>query len=70
MNWKRNYLTAIIYCSEKQVNGMQFLKYRNIGKDERRKGQFLSFAAKFPGAEYVNFYDRETKAFIERIYLK
>jgi hypothetical protein len=63
-------LTAIVYCSVPQVNGNNFLKYRNISDTDKAKGKFLLFAAKFPGAEYVNWYDKKTKAFIERVYLK
>lgn len=59
--------TAIIYCSEPQpVTGLQFLKYRNITD----KGKFLLFAAKFPAAQYVNFYHKQTRLFNERIYLQ
>ena len=57
--------TAIIYTKEKQVNGNQFLKYRNINNQEK----FLKFAAKFPGATYVNWYDKATKSYIKRDYL-
>lgn len=64
------YFNAIIYCSVPQINGAQFLKYRKIKNATDPKGKFLAFAAKFPGAEYVNLYDRETKKFYERIYLK
>ena len=64
-------MDAIIYCSIPQpVTGNQFLKYRNISDTDAAKGRFLKFAAKFAGAEYVNFYDKHTRAFIERIYLQ
>jgi hypothetical protein len=61
---------AIIYCSKVQVNGKQFLKYNSVDKEEKALGKFLAFAAKFPGAEYVNLYDKETSQFSQRIYLK
>jgi hypothetical protein len=64
-------LTAIIYCSIPQpVTGNQFLKFRNISNNNISKSKFLDFAAKFNGAEYVNFYGKQSKKFIERIYLK
>lgn len=70
------YLNAIIvvkafpgnpYSQQPDKDGYVFLKYHNIKPD---KDKFLLFAAKFPGAEYVNFYDCITKAFKERIYLQ
>lgn len=64
------YLTAIIYTREPQINGRQFLKYRNIPTWEPKKSEFLAFAAKFPTAEHVNFYEKDTKKFVERIYLE
>ena len=64
-----NLLTAIVYCNQKQVNGQQFLKYRNIQDNQNGIGTFMNFAAKFPGAEYVNFYYKKNRKFKERIYL-
>ena len=59
--------TAIIYTSIPQVGtNQQFLKYRNIGNLDK----FKKFAAMFPGAEYFNLYDKKTKQFIKREYLK
>jgi hypothetical protein len=64
-------LTAIIYTNIPQpVTGNQFLKFRNITDSDTAVGKFMTFAAKFPGAEYVNFYYKNTKAFKERIYLQ
>jgi len=63
-------LTAIVYCSEKQVNGEQFLKYRNISDTDTAISTFLLFAAKFPSAEYVNFYRKKDRTFKQRIYLQ
>ena len=63
-------LTAIIYCNQPQVNGNQFLKYRKISDTTAGISKFLLFAAKFPGAQYVNFYYRDTKKFKERIHLQ
>jgi hypothetical protein len=59
-------ITAIIFCSEKQVNGTQFLKYKFVDNTPRGLMMFERFAARFPGAEYINYYDRNTRAFIER----
>lgn len=64
---KQKLLTAIIYTKIQQVNGSQFLKYRNI--PEAKMSNFLKFAAKFPGASHVNFYNRENKEFVKREYL-
>jgi len=66
-NMENNLLTAIIFCSEKQVNGNQFLKYHISAKEEKK---FLAFAIKFPGAWYVNFYWKHNKQFYKREYLR
>lgn len=59
--------TAIIYTSIPQVGtNKQFLKYRSINNIEK----FKKFAIMFPGAQYVNLYDKKTKQFIRREYLK
>jgi hypothetical protein len=64
-------LTAIIYCEVPQpVTGNQFLKYRNIENNNDAKSSFLLYASKFVGAQYVNFYDKKTRRFVERIYLQ
>jgi len=64
-------ITAIIYCAIPQpVTGLQFLKYRNIQNNDAAIAKFLLFAAKFSGAQYVNFYGKKSRAFIERIYLQ
>lgn len=54
--------TAIVYTIIPQVNGSNFLKYRNIND----KDKFMRFAAKFPGAQHVNFYEKETRSFDEQ----
>ena len=59
-----NYRTAIIYCTQDQVNGKRFLKYRNIKDDQHSLDKFKRFARKFPGAWYVNWYDKITKTYI------
>jgi len=65
-----NYLNAIIYCSEPQVNGNQFLKYRAIKNDATKISAFMAFAKGFPSAQYVNFYYELSRKFKERIYLQ
>lgn len=57
--------TAIIYCTNPQPNGNFFLKFRNISDQDK----FCKFAKKFNGAAYINFYDKETRNYINRIYL-
>lgn len=65
-----NLLTAIIYCQVPQVNGSQFLKYRNIKDTEAHRRRFVQFAAKFPGAKYVNWYNKKPRQYIGREYIK
>lgn len=67
---RKELLTAIIYCNQQQPNGNHFLKYRNISNTDTAKSKFLLFARKFVGAEYVNWYDKYSREFIERIYLQ
>lgn len=62
-------LTAIIYTTTPQVNGQQFLKYRNITNTPAAVDRFLKFASKFPGARHVNFYDKATRKFVRREYI-
>ncbi len=65
------YLNAIIYTETPQpVTGKRFLKYHGIADVEHKIAAFCQFAAKFPGALYVNFYHKDNKAFKERIYLQ
>jgi len=59
-------IIAIIYCTEKQVNGLQFLKYSHVDNSEMGLKTFINFAKKFPGAKHVNFYNRKTTMFIEQ----
>lgn len=59
-------ITAIIYCREKQVNGKQFLKYTYVDNSYNGLDRFIKFAAKFPGAQHINFYSRDY-SFIEQL---
>lgn len=61
-------LTAIVHTSEPQINGKQFLKYRNITDSPAARNRFLKFAARFPGAKYVNWYDRHSREYLGRDY--
>jgi hypothetical protein len=66
------YLNAIVYVKKESPKKSHFLKYHHIPKNEKKKGEFLSFTVKKLSSlqpEYVNFYDAETRDFIERIYL-
>lgn len=63
-------LTAIIYTGQPQVNGNQFLKYRKIKNTDQHRARFLKFAAGFPGAKYVNWYNRKTRQYIGRDYIR
>lgn len=64
-------LNAIIFCDPPdQVSGNTALKYRKIGNNQKSITSFLEFARKFPSAQYVNFYYRESRMFKERIYLQ
>jgi hypothetical protein len=51
--------TAIVFFPDKKT----VWKIRNVGSIER----FLDYGRKI-GALYVNFYDKETKQFIQQIY--
>jgi len=65
------YLTAIIHTTVPQVvTGNNFLKYRNIPDVAHKIASFATFAKKFPGADYINFYYQHNKAFKERLYLE
>lgn len=70
--YQTKYFNCIIYCSEKEGRAQtHFLKYHSIKNTDRHKGEFLAFAKKkFASAQYVNFYDKVTKQFVERIHLE
>jgi hypothetical protein len=51
--------TAIVFFPDKKT----VWKLRNVGSIER----FLDYGRKI-GALYVNFYDKETKQFLQQIY--
>jgi hypothetical protein len=51
--------TAIVFFPDKKT----VWKLRNVGSVER----FLDYGRKI-GALYVNFYDKETKQFLQQIY--
>lgn len=55
------------YTQAPNADGFLFYKYHNIPPNRDR---FLQFAAKFPGVQYINFYDAITRTFKERIYLQ
>jgi hypothetical protein len=63
------YFTAIIYTEKPQINGKQFLKYHNIKSDDNSLEKFFRFALKFPTAKHINFYDPQTKQFVEQVKL-
>lgn len=64
------YFNAIIICidADGRSSGK---KYRAIKNTPQHVGKFLAFAKeKFPDARHVNFYNKETKNFVERIHLE
>lgn len=64
-----NYFNAIVCCLDAEK--WSFKKYHNIRNTDKHLSNFLAFAKdKFPGAQYVNFYNKDTKRFYERIYLE
>jgi hypothetical protein len=68
--WKKKYLSAIVIVSVKRLLGesLEFKKYRNISKKDQ--GMFTSFIrVTFPGAKYINYYERYDRRFVERVYL-
>lgn len=70
--YKIAYLNAIIYTAESSGNtGGHFQKYHSIKNTPVHISKFCAFAkGKFPSAKHVNFYNKETKRFVERIYLE
>jgi len=68
---RHDLLTGIIHTSIPQpITGNQFLKYRNIPDNAHKIANFATFAKKFPGADYINFYHQDNNAFKERLYLE
>jgi hypothetical protein len=49
----------------------RFIKYHSVKNTDHHREQFIQFLKnKFPFVQYVNFYDKETKKFYERVYLE
>lgn len=57
----KNLYTAIVFM----LDNSPARKYRNISNLER----FASWCESIP-AKYVNFYDKQTKVYFKRIYIK
>jgi hypothetical protein len=60
-----NYFNAIVFF-KKELNKTPF-KYRNI-KDKENFKRFCE--NKIENCDYFNLYDKQTKQFVERIYIK
>jgi len=57
----KNLYTAIVFM----LDNTPARKYRNINNIYR----FATWCESIP-AKYVNFYDKQTKAYVQRIYIK
>lgn len=62
-------MTAIIFCDPKKAFGKCALKYHNIPDQPAPLLRFENFARKFPGAMYINYYCKSTRAYLRRKYL-
>lgn len=66
-----NYLNAIIICNPPDpLSGNGGLKYHKIINTPEKMQKFLTFAMKFPTAQYVNFYNCSTEKYSHRVYFK
>lgn len=71
LNSNEKKLAAFIFCDPPDpFSGKTCLAYRN-GFDNTQKGidKFLTFAAKFSTAQYINFYGKKSKSYLGRIYI-
>ena len=59
------YLTAIIFLADPAAPPQ---KYRNIVNSQRALESFQAFA-KTKKAKYINYYDRQTRAYMGRVYI-
>lgn len=67
--YKINYLNAIVCCKDRSSGKWSFKKYRTI-KNNHKKIKFIEFIKiKFKDVQYINFYCKETKQFVERVKL-
>jgi len=70
LNSKEKKVTAIIICEPPDpVSGNTALKYSFIDCTPRGINTFLIFAAKFPTAQYINFYGKKSRNYLDRIYI-
>lgn len=61
------YYNAIIITAPQPVTGKTALKYHNIPNKPAHLDKFFRFALKFPGVHHINFYDAETRKFVEQV---
>lgn len=65
----KNYLNAIAFTPGSS-DDIFFRKYHMIKDNTDAKAKFCAFIKrKFPNVQYVNFYNKATREFTERIYL-
>jgi len=64
-------ICGIIFCNPADpLSGKTALKYQWVhNSDQGGVSKFISFAKKFPTAQYVNFYSNKTGRYLGRIYL-
>lgn len=59
--------TAIFCYVDTSTAEMKFGKYRNIAKEGATRRRFFEFMErKFPGLQYINFYDTASRNFVGR----
>lgn len=51
-------MTVIIVCTGPGNIGSPFKKYHNVPKTGPGFDKFIAFAAKFPGLDHINFYEK------------
>lgn len=67
---KEKKVAAIIICDPPDpLTGRTALKYSHIDCTPRGLNTFLNFAVKFPTAQYINFYGKKSRNYLDRIYL-
>lgn len=64
-------VVGIIICDPADpISGNTALKYSTVDNSHKGLDRFLIFAARFPTAQYINFYGKKSRTYLGRIYIR
>ena len=70
LKYQRNQYCNAIVCCQDHDKVWSFKKYHTIQYNDIKIEKFAKFVKReFPNAQYINFYDKDTRAYLDRLYL-